>query len=380
MTPRVLILTGETPLPATSGLRQRTLHLARALGAAFEVEILALGDVPAASGEPFTLRGVPHRRPRGLALAASLRQPYQAAKVRSRAAERQAASTSWTSVQTEVPFLAPVARAAGAPLVVDAQNVESDVLATLANAERRPVHRARWRWEAAKTERFERAIVRAAAAVCATSDEDAAALERLGASRVLLVPNGVDTAAVAHAPLAASSELLYVGHYGYRPNALAALELVDDVLPRVRAACAGATATIVGREPARGLRERARDGVRVTGAVDDVLPYLRAARALVVPLRSGGGTRLKVLEALAAGVPVVSTRLGVQGLGLTDGEHVLLGEAPAELAAATVRVLSDDALAKRLSEQGRRLVEQRYDWSVVARPLVELHDSLAGDP
>ena len=378
MTPRVLVLTGETPLPATSGLRQRTLHLARALAAAFDVEILALGDVPSANGEPFTLHGVPHHRPRLLALAASLRQPYQAAKVRSRAVRRHTASRRWTSVQTELPFLAPEAEPAGAPLVLDAQNVESDVLASLARAERRPVHRARWRWEASKTARFERAVVQAAAAVSATSDDDAAALERLGARRIVVVPNGVDTAAVAHTHPATSSELVYVGHYGYRPNALAALELVDDVLPRLRTACPAATVTIVGRDPDRELRSRASQSVRVTGAVPDVLPHLRKARALVMPLRSGGGTRLKVLEAFAAGVPVVSTRLGVQGLGLEDGEHVLLAETPDELAAAAIRVLSDDALAGRLSAAGRRLVEQRYDWNVVARPLVDVHASLAG--
>jgi glycosyltransferase involved in cell wall biosynthesis len=111
--------------------------------------------------------------------------------------------------------------------------------------------------------------------------------------------------------------------------------------------------------------------------VDNVLPHLRAARVTVLPIRAGGGTRLKALEALAAGVPLVATPFAVGGLGLRDEEHVLLGERPADLAAQTLRVLDDDALADRLSRAGRALVERRFDWPQVARPLVELHHELA---
>jgi glycosyltransferase involved in cell wall biosynthesis len=372
----ILMLAGETPLPPTSGLRQRVLHLARALGAAFEVELVVLGEVPAAAGEPFVLRGVPQRRSRRVALAASLLQPYEAAKVGSRAARRVVERGRWASVQVELPFIAPIANGAGAPLVLDAHNVERDVLRGLARADPRPLHRVRWRWEARKTERLERSVVAAAAAVCATSPDDAAVLEELGARRIVLVPNGVDCAEVPHSRPASGCGLVYVGHYGYRPNLLAAGELVDEILPRVRASVPEAAVTLVGREATRRLESKAGEAVRLAGDVPDVLPHLRSARALVLPLRSGSGTRLKVLEALAAGVPVVSTALGVAGLGLRDGVEVLLGETPGELAAQTVRVLSDDELATRLSEDGRRLVEARYDWSVVARPLVELHASL----
>ena len=220
--------------------------------------------------------------------------------------------------------------------------------------------------------------MREATAVCAMSDHDAAAFERYGAREVLVVPNGVDTAAVAYREPAAGAQLLFVGHYGYQPNAAAARELAGEILPRVREQCPGATLELVGREPPASLARRPPDGVRVTGAVPDVLEHLHAARAVVIPLRSGSGTRLKVLEALAAGVPVISTPLGVQGLDVRHGEDVLIGETPAELAGLAARVAADDALARRLSRAGRALVEGRYDWGAVARPLIELHLRLQG--
>jgi polysaccharide biosynthesis protein PslH len=371
---RVLVVAGESPLPPNSGFRQRLLHLTRALASHFDVDLAVLGDYPPAR-ERYGTYAIPHTVPRTAALLASLWQPYQAAKVRSRALARLAAREQWTSVHVELPFLARVVPL-HVPLVLDAQNVESDVLRTLASQERRPLHRARWRWEAAKTERLEREVVRRAAAVCATSDDDAQRLERLGATRVLVVANGVDCAAVAHAPPAASSELVYVGHFGYRPNVLAALELVDEVLPRVRAHVPQASVTLVGRTPPRELVQLRGPHVTVAADVADVLPYLRRARALVVPLRSGGGTRLKVLEALAAGTAVVSTAFGTSGLDVRDGAHVLLGDSPQQLADHVVHLLRDDAAAAALSAAGRKLVVRRYDWSVVARPLVELHAEL----
>ncbi|HUP33402.1 MAG TPA: glycosyltransferase family 4 protein [Gaiellaceae bacterium] len=377
MTRPILVLAGESPLPANSGVRRRTLQLSRELADVFAVEVAALGEVPSAGDEPFALRGIPHRRTRARALAASVLTPYQAALVRSSRARRHVLSRRWATMQSELPFVAPMLLGIdAAPLVLDAHNVESDVLRTMAEQEHRPVHRARWRWEAAKTERFERTIVRAATAVCATSEEDAASLEAMGARRIAVVPNGVACAAVAWRAPADSAELAYVGHLGYKPNADAARELVSEVLPIVHRTRPDASVLIVGREPPHDLAAREEGHVRVTGEVPDVLPFLRRARSLVLPLRSGGGTRLKALEALAAGVPLVSTRFGVAGLDVRDGEHVLLGERPAELAAQALRVLEDDALAERLSTAGRRLVETRYDWSVVARPLIELHAEL----
>jgi glycosyltransferase involved in cell wall biosynthesis len=370
-----LLLAGETPFPPNSGSRLRTVHLARALAAELPLEMAVLGERGAADGEPYPVTAVPHRRTRLGGLARSLAKPYGAAMAASPRLAALARERRLAVAQAQALWVVPAARAAGGTVVLDAHNVESALLRRMGAEERRPVHRLRWRWEAAKTEHWERQAAATADAVCATSDADAAFFERFGARTLVIVPNGVDAGGVPYAPPAPGHLIVYVGHYGYQPNAAAALELADEVLPRVRARVPDAALRLVGRDPTPAMRARE---VEVTGTVPDVLPHWHSARVLVVPLRSGSGTRLKVLEALAAGVPVVSTPLGVEGLRLRDGEHVLVGESSADLAALAVRVVEDDALALRLSRAGRAEVERAYDWPAVARPLIDLHHRLRG--
>lgn len=373
----VLVLAGESPLPPYSGIRQRVLHLARALGGSRDVVVGVLGPVPAGDGQPFALEGTGALRPKLASLATALRRPYAAARHRAPGLARLAAEGRWASVQSETPWLLPAALRAGTPVVLDAIDLETDIMRTLAERDRRRVHRLRWTWEATKTERWERAAARRVDAVCVTGGHEAAAFERLGAREVVVVPNGVDVQGVPFAPPAAGRHFVYVGHFGYRPNRFAARELALEVLPALRRRLPDATLALVGRDAGPELRRLAGPAVEVTGEVPDLLPHLRRARATIVPLRTGAGTRLKVLEAMAAGVPVVSTRFGVQGIDVRDGEHVLIAETPAELADAAARLAHDDALCRALAEQGRRLVERQFDWHVVARPLVALHERLA---
>jgi polysaccharide biosynthesis protein PslH len=372
---KTLVVTNETPLPPNSGGRARALNLTRQLARAFDVEVIALGRPEAPNGESFPITHVPHRMSRARALATSLRRPYLAGLLSSRAMADYVSRGRWRTVQAESPWMVSCGVKAGAPLVLDAYDVETEVLRTLARTESRRAHRARWAWEARKTEHYERMALAAADAVCAASDADAATFERWGARRCVVVPNGVNAASVDHRLPVPEPRLLYLGYFGYRPNAEAARELVREVLPRVRAEVADASVRLVGRGSER-LGRLDQSGVAVVGGVDDVVEHLHGARVLVLPLRAGSGTRLKVVEAMAAGLPVVSTPFGILGLDVEDGEEVLLGESPADLAAQTLRVLRDDDLARSLSRAGRALVERRYDWSIVAQPLIELHAGL----
>ena len=366
MAPRILVCSYEPPVPPHGGYRLRVLHLARLLAGVGDVTVAALGEVPAAHDEPYELVGLGHDFSRRRALMRSWRRPYLAPLLDSPPPRGLAAAGRWDLVVASSPFFVGQVAPARVPVVLDAHNVETDIMATLARTDDRRLHRLRWRWEAAKMGTVERAAVRAAAAVLATSEADAEVFRSWGGERVEVVPNGVDTAAVTFAPPSSRHELLYVGQYGYRPNEAAAVELVTEVLPLVRAAVPDATVALVGRNPSEAVRALEGGGVGVVGAVDAVLPCLHHARAVVVPLRAGSGTRLKILEAMAAGTPVVSTPLGAAGIDAVDGEHLLLGESAADLAAQTVRVLTDDDLAAGLSTAARALVEQRYDWGVLA--------------
>jgi glycosyltransferase involved in cell wall biosynthesis len=376
---RTAVVVAETPLPPTSGFRQRTLHLARQLARAADVDVLALGPVPGAGDEPFALRSIPHARSRWAALAGSARRPYLAAKHASNAQADAVRRGHYDTVQVESPFLVP-AVVGRRPVILDAHNLEHELANSLVAGERRAVPRARWRWEAAKTERFEAWAARAVDAVCATNAAEAAAFDTMGSRRTIVVPNGVDTTEITYAKPAPDPTIVYVGHFGYRPNAAAARELAGDVFPRVAARVPGTRLTLVGRDAGPDLVALQSRAITVTGAVVSVLPHLRAARVVVLPIRAGSGTRLKILEAMAAGVPVVSTRLGAHGLDLQDGRDLLLADTAAELAEHTVRVLTDDGLAARLSVAARSAVERSYEWSVVARPLVALHAELAASP
>ncbi len=374
---RTLVLAAESPLPPRSGLRLRVLHLARELARSSQVELAVLGGAEPAPSEPFELRSIPHHdRSRALTALQAWRAPYVVAKQRSSAMAALACAPRWDTVQVEFPSLAPAARNASVPVVLDAHNVESDLLRSVAEQVPNGPSRLRLRWEEKKMRRFEQHVATGVAAVCTTSDADAEIFERWGAAEVVVVPNGVDTGAIPHRRTPArGTQLLYVGHLGYEPNAAAARELAQEILPLVRAQLADATVRLVGRDGAR-LSALAGPHVELAGEVPDMLPELRTARAVVIPLRAGSGTRLKVLEAMAAGVPIVATPLAVAGIAVHDGEHVLLGTTSGELAEQAIRVCRDDALARRLADEARALAERAYDWSIVGEPLRALHARL----
>ncbi len=378
MTPTAptLVLAGETPVPPTSGIRLRVLHLARVLATSGPVQLGVLGPPGRVDGEPFAVSADGELRPKLQSLATALRRPYAAARHAAPGLAALAAEGTWDVVIAETPWLMPAAVQARRPVILDAHNVETDVMRSLARSERRPAHRLRWHWEALKTERWERAATRTAAAVSVTGDHEAERFERFGAREVVVVPNGVDVDALPFALPGPGTRFVYVGHYGYRPNVLAATELAREVLPALRAELPGASLELVGRDAGPEVRQLAGPGVAVAGAVPDLLPHLRAARGTIVALRAGAGTRLKVLEAMAAGVPVISTPFGVDGIDVRDGQHVLLANTPRELAAAATRVARDDALCHGLAERARRLVEERYGWEAAAAPLVALRERL----
>jgi glycosyltransferase involved in cell wall biosynthesis len=209
----------------------------------------------------------------------------------------------------------------------------------------------------------------------AVSEVDGAALTGLASgARVAAIPTGVDTAYFhPNGFREQPAGLAFVGSMDWYPNEDAVLHVLDAIWPRVRNGMPEASFTVVGRNPSARLRAAAASlsGVTFTGTVDDVRPEVGRAAVCVVPLRIGGGTRLKILEALAMAKAVVATPIGAEGLPLVDGQHFVAAETPEDFAAAVLSLLRDPARRAALGTCGRRLVEQRHSWAQVAREFEE---------
>ncbi len=261
----------------------------------------------------------------------------------------------------------PTLRSCGARVTLDAPNVEADLaaeIATLTGAA--PVVLVR-RLVADRTERLERRLVREVDQIWVCSDHDAQRMhERYpDAAPTAVIPNVVepDAAAVAPHPRDGDPVLLFPGSFGYPPNADAATWLVEEIFPLVRTSLPGARLALVGGDPGADLRAHAdttSGAIEVPGLVTAMAPWFARASVVVVPLRAGAGTRLKVLEAFAAGVPVVSTPKGHEGLAVTPGVELLSAATAAELAAAVIELQADPSRADALVRHARALVDRRY--------------------
>jgi glycosyltransferase involved in cell wall biosynthesis len=283
--------------------------------------------------------------------------------------------------QTHTGSLLPFIDRRSAPVVLVTENVEHDVRRQEAREKPWSRERARITLDSARLRRFERRVLSQVDAVTVVSEEDGARFARLGGlQRVVVIPNGVDPRYFAWHDHTENrrDRLLFTAHMGYPPNRDGCLWMCNTVMPEIRRRVPAAQLRLVGvgMGPEVRGRHNPAEGVEVVGEVDDVRPYMEDADLYVIPLRVGGGTRLKALEALAVGLPVVTTSRGVEGLGLTEAGLVVVADTPADFAAAVARVLGDRAQREHRIRAGRRFVEERYDWRSIAGVLeAELHRS-----
>jgi len=263
---------------------------------------------------------------------------------------------------------APNVGRAAAPTVLFAHNVEHVIWQRMRDVEGRGWRRALLGLESRKMRRYEARACERARLTIAVSDADcrllAAAAPR---ARVQAVSTGVDVDYFAPDGVAEiPGRLVFTGSMDWYPNEDGIAHFIEAVLPRVRRQIPAASLTVVGRNPSARLRAAAAAAdVEVTGLVDDVRPHMADAAVYIVPLRIGGGTRLKIFEALSMAKAVVSTTVGAEGLPLTPGRHFLRADEPAEFAAAVTSLLRDAARRRALGAEGRRLVEARYSWPKV---------------
>jgi sugar transferase (PEP-CTERM/EpsH1 system associated) len=257
--------------------------------------------------------------------------------------------------------------------VLFTHNVEAEIWRRHVENAANPVARALLQTQWKRMLRFEREALARFDVVLAVSDSDRDTFTRLypGAVRrpVHVVPTGVDT--TYFTPRRGEerrARLVFTGSMDWLPNEDAMTHFVRDILPRIRQAEPEASLAIVGRAPTPAVRRLAGvAGVEVTGAVDDVRPHVAAADVYVVPLRIGGGTRLKIFEAMAMGKAVVSTSIGAEGLPVTAGRDLSIADTPERFAEAVVHLIRDVESRRRIERAARSLVVERYDWSVVAK-------------
>jgi sugar transferase (PEP-CTERM/EpsH1 system associated) len=269
-----------------------------------------------------------------------------------------------------------------AALVVDEHNIEYELLYRTFQTERSLVRRG-YNWvEFRKFRREEIGTWHRATGTVTTSAREAEIIRNLAPGKpVRVVPNAVDVGyfAPSTAPIDANA-IVMTGLMKYRPNVDAAVYFVREVLPELVAVRPNLVFYIVGGDPPADVQQLAGPNVVVTGTVSDVRPYVYKAAVFVVPLRMGGGTRLKVLEGLSMKKPMVSTSLGCEGIDVKDGKHLLIADYPAAFANAVLRLLDDRALADALTTAGRELVDRFYRWDQAVDSLHTFYEELRERP
>jgi glycosyltransferase involved in cell wall biosynthesis len=382
--PLLISVLSRSPHPSRDGLAIRNHALLSALAEEFRVRAFALSD-PERAYEGVWPGGVeaeivaqpPRRVRRAVAAAASLAAggAYSERLYRSTELERrvtEAASrepTRWIVAHSY--HVAPAALSAGRPVWIDFHNLDSEIWRRTAETGGSSGVRGFARLQAERVRALEEKLALACAGLSCVSERDAAELRAFGGAAPLVVPNGVDLRRHAFRSGVPGEELvLFIGDLSWPPNADGARWLVSKVWPEVRRRRPAARLRVVGRDAPADLLRAASVDIQLPGEGGDARDHWREAAVGVVPLLSGGGTRLKILEAAATGVPVVSTSLGAEGLAFSDEDEILRRDDPHGFATAIAALLADPKAARRQAEAARSRVERDYGWEPIGRRFV----------
>lgn len=267
------------------------------------------------------------------------------------------------------------------PVACTHHNIESDLLRARAQTHGNPAVASYLRLQGHLTEAEERRWCPRVRLNVTVSDSDARRLETIApGAQVITVPNGVDTTVFQPGSFEESG-IVFVGGHGWFPNRDAMLYFAERILPLIREQRQDVKVTWVGRAPSDVRREYDRRyGIRMTGYLEDIRSEVQSAACYVVPIRAGGGTRLKILDAWAMGKAVVSTSVGCEGLEAKDGWNILIRNEPAAFAKATLQLLHDSQTRAAIGEKARLTVAQHYDWGVVGDKLLSAYRSLLRSP
>jgi sugar transferase (PEP-CTERM/EpsH1 system associated) len=402
---KILWLNANLLLPLDKGGKLRTWHVMRQLAARHDITYLSFSDALHTEAHRLGMRDVCRRLetvPRSDVAKGTWQfytsaaryvldpVPYGIAKYRSTKYRKRLAALLGSQRFDVIvcDFLVPIVNMPDrlpCPAILFTHNVEAEIwrrhFENATNPLTRPLLAQQWR----RMLRFEGNALRRFELVLAVSDADRDTFARLypasARQRVHVVQTGVDTAYFS--PVSARHEgrhgapphLVFTGSMDWLPNEDGMIYFVDEILPRVRAQVPRVTLSIIGREPTPAVQRLAEQaGIEVTGRVEDVRPHVADGTVYIVPLRIGGGTRLKIFEAMSMAKAVVSTTVGAEGLPVTHDRDIVIADDPPAFAEAVVRLIREPEVRRRIESAARRLVVERYDWSAVAQ---SFEDALA---
>ena len=392
----ILIVSAQFPYPTRSGFTTRVYQIARHLSARHNVTLLSYAardqlDGVADLATRMSVRVVESKPPAPMgkrlaqALTIASSRAYCCREVYSEAMQdaidELCSTGNFDVIQLESSLLCSFRFPRHTRVVVVEHNIEYELLQRMCEGERSLPRRVFNRVEYTRFRRFEEACWKRAAACVVTSEREVDAVHTCAPETPLaVVPNAVDPDyfTPSGGPVDTHT-LVFNGTLKYRPNVDAVRYLIDDIWPLVRHRYPDATLMLTGCNDDVDVRALMKPGVRFLGEVPDIRPYVRRATAVCVPIRIGGGTRLKVLEALAMGKPVVSTAVGCEGVAVRDGEHLMIADDANAFASKIFQVFENPALRSALGQAGRRLIETRYSWDLAGARLESLYREITGD-
>ncbi len=396
---KVLVIDEEVPYPPDAGKRIRTWNLLKSLAQKHCVHLLCYGRNEDSNSTAMRSAGIelhlvePLQESAGLflylRLLANLLSPYpfSVTKHYSRRFRRTCndllRSGDWDLIHCEwTPYARYISSVSTTPTLIATHNVESQIWKRRSECGANFVERFFFGLQKAKMLWFERRALCRATAVTAVTAADAETMRGWGVRAVTVVPNGADLEMYLgiNDQKEDENQILSVASLDWFPNADAIEYFAKEIFPFMRKLLPKIVFRIVGRRPSELLKARlsAMAGIDFVGEVKDVRPYLDRAAVIVVPLRIGGGSRLKILEALAAGKAVVSTSIGAEGLDLKPGRDVLIADSPQDFARCVMDLLLAKAARRELGANGRKLVTETYGWNGIAMRLETVWLAAAG--
>jgi len=380
----VLVLDEELPYPPDTGKRIRTWNLTQHLASRHSITFLCYGkpegQTKIAGLTVETVRPPSHFTGWRLYVRLFLNlfsiYPFSVSKHYTKGFSRRLKAVlkqkRFDLVQCEwTPYAIYAQHLNSLPLIVVMHNVESQIWCRRAQVSKTLAERIFFYLQAKKMQWFERRALRSADGVTAVSTLDAHAALAWGAQQVSIVENGVDLQKFKPMPDPDTHEILFVGSLDWYPNVDAIKFFLLEIFPLLGRSVPDAKLCIVGRRPTSGLVQllQTKPDVCLIPDVEDVRPYLARAATIVVPLRIGGGTRIKILEAFAMGKAVVSTSIGCEGLEVVDGVHLLVADKPSTFATSITKLLVSKVERERLAQNGLALARRRYSWEDCAKRL-----------